>query len=119
MSDPTTPTGKRLAALPAPGPGVRWPDAIIAIEQEAAAANEADADRLAETLLAAVIVLEMMQTGYRLDARDAAALVGRADDGREALRQHDAAKEAERVLDSPEMPGTGYDAQTRPIMRVD
>ena len=63
--------------------GQNWEDALT--QRDAARVH---ADRLAEALDRAVIVLEMMQTGYRLDARDAAALVGRADEGRRALRHH-------------------------------
>ena len=50
MSDPTTPTGKRLFEEWAEVDATQWRADIIAIEQETAAAAQADADRLAEAL---------------------------------------------------------------------
>ena len=55
-------------------------------------AARADADALARTLDHACTVLEMMQVGYRLDPRDARALIVNAEEGRAALAAHGALK---------------------------
>jgi len=80
--EPTTPTGKRHFDR-VQRVGYAWfkADDIIAIEQEAAAAAKADADRLAEALR------NMTHT-----VCDGWLCV----QAREALRLHDTAKEAER-----------------------
>jgi len=83
VSDPTTPTGKRLFEEWAEVEATQWRADIIAIEQEAAAAAQADADRLAEALR----TLDVFR--FHLEARH-------WDKAREALRLHDAAKEEER-----------------------
>jgi hypothetical protein len=94
-----SPAGQRIAAMEAlvqgdPSMAVYWQsftaqqEARHIAEAERAAAR-ADAERLAEALRRAHRVVQMMQTGYRLDARDAAALVGAEDQALAALALHD------------------------------
>ena len=68
-------------------------ESMIATANEVAGqrdAARADAERLAEALDHARAVIMMMQTGYRLDARDAAALVAREDEATAVLAAHEA-----------------------------